>query len=145
MKRGHWIPFDERALALLPKDRAYTKLEALMSLQADIHHGNIGSIAGYASLWGWSRDKVRRFITPLKEGIDHFVDRKPTGNRHPIRICFKELDNESDTKPTLNRHKNGTTIRKEEYKKNKSSFSHPSPSSKNKGSNNEPFPVDEIC
>ena len=143
MKRGGWFPIDERMVALLPKDRPYTKLEALLSLQADIHKGNAGSIAGYASLWGWSRDKVRRFITPLKEGIDHFVDRKATGNRHPIHICFRELDNESDSKPTQERQKADPTIKRERGNKKKQSY--PSSPQKSSEGGNDGYRIDYKC
>lgn len=62
MKLGNWIPISKEALLYLPKDRAFTDLEALVSLQVDYDQGSEVSVNGCASLWWWSRGKVRRFF-----------------------------------------------------------------------------------
>jgi len=68
MKDGQWIPISKCFLNELPKDRAYTKLEAAYSLQFDYDKENTVTILGYSKLWGWSRKKVSSFLEQM--GID---------------------------------------------------------------------------
>lgn len=65
MKHGNWLPIDKNALRYLPRDRAFTELEALVSLQADYDQESDISVAGYAAMWKWSRGKVTRFLGRL--------------------------------------------------------------------------------
>jgi len=62
MKNGNWIPIDKRIVKYLPKDRPYTKGEALVSIQLDFHDKNLVTVTGYADLWRWSRNKVFSFF-----------------------------------------------------------------------------------
>ena len=62
MKDGNWIPLSKWAAKHLPKDRPYSKLEALVSIQIDYDSGNSATISGYAALWSWSRNRVRMFL-----------------------------------------------------------------------------------
>jgi len=57
-----WVPLDQRLVAFLPKDRPYTRLEAMFSCQLDLYNGTPFSIRGYAKLWQWSRKKVANFL-----------------------------------------------------------------------------------
>ncbi|HQM80521.1 MAG TPA: hypothetical protein PLX02_02760 [Syntrophorhabdaceae bacterium] len=146
MKRGSWFPTDKRIASFLPKDRSFNTLEAVISLQMDVNEGREGTIAGYAALWGWSRDKVRSFITPLKAGVDHYPDRKSTGNRHPIRLIFRDLEEEDDSKTPPPRQKDDPT-KESKSKKDKKNLSFSSSPSKKpfKGGSKDEFPIDEEC
>lgn len=46
----------------LPRGRAFSKIEAMYSLQLDYDRGSRVTIAGMAARWGWSRNKVTRFL-----------------------------------------------------------------------------------
>ena len=52
-------------------DRPYTKLEAMVSLTFDYDQNNHVTVAGYASLWRWSRKKVAKFIDDAKAQINY--------------------------------------------------------------------------
>jgi hypothetical protein len=96
MIKGNWIPFDKRAIYFLPKDRPFTVIEAMLSYSVDRDNEHKNSINGYASLWGWSRDKVRRFIQTIETGNDYFPTSKKTGNhtrqKQAIRYVINKLE-----------------------------------------------------
>jgi len=64
-----WVPLDQRLSAYLPKDRPYTRLEAMFSRQLDLYNETGFSIRGYAKLWQWSRKKVANFLNNSKEPL----------------------------------------------------------------------------
>jgi hypothetical protein len=97
MIKGNWIPFDKRAVHLLPKDnKPFTVIEAMLSYSIDRDNKHHGSINGYASLWKWSRDKVRRFIQTIEKGEDYYPTGKKTGNhtnnKQVIRYVLNKLE-----------------------------------------------------
>lgn len=101
MKNGNWIPVDKGLVALLPKDRPFTDIEAYISLRVDIDNLRVGNVTGYAGLWGWSRGKVRRFLKLMERKPDgtssgQVRDRKGTGSGHPIRLIFNNLQEVAD-------------------------------------------------
>lgn len=100
MKNGGWIPIDKRFINLMPKDRKYTYLEAMFSYSVDQDNGKNGSVNGYAKLWEWSRNKVRKFINELRTGKGQVVDRKGTGKGQVVRFIFNNLDDVRDRKGT---------------------------------------------
>ena len=71
----------------------------------DLDSKKVGSINGYARLWGWSRGKVRRFL----ERITEKTKRTPGGhpNGHPIRLIHNDLQVKTDTPTDTQRY---TTI-----------------------------------
>jgi len=69
MKDGNWVPLDKNLKKGLPKDRAYTELEAAFSLTCDYDSQKTATVAGYAKLWGWSRTKVKTFLINMKIDI----------------------------------------------------------------------------
>jgi hypothetical protein len=71
MLRGNWIPIDARMANELPKDRAYSKIEAMYSLQLNYDQGNTVTVAGLAKSWSWSRKKVVNFIKRIGIGITY--------------------------------------------------------------------------
>lgn len=104
MKRGNWVAIDKRFVNLLPKDnRPYTLLEAMLSYSVDRDNKHKGTINGYASMWSWSRDKVRRFISAIETGDDYQTDKKTgkktgvkTGKKQAIRYIFNKLESKFD-------------------------------------------------
>ncbi len=88
MKKGNWMPIDKRLINLLPADRPYTVIEAMISYSVDQDNKKSGSINGYAVLWQWSRDRVRRFINAIRDGGDYITGDKPTGNKTPIKTLL---------------------------------------------------------
>ena len=101
MKNGNWVPLDKALVHFLPKDRPYTTLEAMYCLSVDVDNGNEGSINGYASLWGWSRNKVRRFLECKRTGSGQVKDRRRTGKGQAVRFINNKLQTEKDSIGTV--------------------------------------------
>lgn len=97
MRQGNWIPVDKRFIHLLPKDREFTYLEAMISYSVNRDNGRSGTINGYAERWKWSRDKVRRFIRTIENGTDYLTDGHKTGKRQVIRYVFNKLEDAENT------------------------------------------------
>ncbi len=110
MEKGNWIAIDKRMLYLLPKDKPYTIIEAMISVSYDIDQNKRGTISGYAKLWGWSRHKVRSFINELMAGKDYYAHKKGTSTGHPIRLIFKNKQGNRDILRTIGGHPADTTI-----------------------------------
>jgi len=109
MEKGHWVAIDKRCVAFLPRNRAYTILEALVSYSVDKNNNRSGTIKGYANLWGWSRNKTRRFIDDLESSRGHLGDTKGTHRGHPVRLIINKLGGVEDTLGTLRGHLEDTT------------------------------------
>jgi hypothetical protein len=99
---------DKHLTRELPVDRPYTKLEAMFSLSVDIDNESEGSIKGYSKLWGWSRNKVRKFISEVRTPEGHLVDTRGTLNGHPLHFIDKGLWKQKDTQGTLGGHPKDT-------------------------------------
>jgi len=65
MKHGNWVPISKAFVKHLPLKRPFTELEAAFSLQVDYDNDKRVTVAGYASLWRWSRGKVMRFMDAM--------------------------------------------------------------------------------
>lgn len=62
---GNWVAIRKVFAKHLPMDRPYTKLEAVFSISLDFDSDNPASYSGYSKLWGWSRNKVKKFMDDL--------------------------------------------------------------------------------
>lgn len=71
MSVGGWIPITKALLRDLPRDRPFTRLEAMFSLTVDYDEGNTATLKGYAERWGWSRGKVERFLKDVGATIEY--------------------------------------------------------------------------
>ena len=91
----NWLPIDKRLINYMPKDRPYTLLEAMFSYSLDVYKGSEKSLNGYARIWQWSRNKVRRFVTDLDNTgeymPDNMKDRDRTGTGQAIRLLYDTL------------------------------------------------------
>lgn len=103
MKNGNWIALHKELKYFLPKGRPFTILEAMFSYTLDIDNGKEGTISGYHKLWGWSRTKVRKFITELKTVEGHLTNTQETGKRHQILIKINNLQDRKDSIKTVER------------------------------------------
>jgi hypothetical protein len=65
----------------------------MISLQLDFDEKKPVSVAGYANLWGWSRDKVRRFLADRGVDIVYSEDTKSKQNQ---RGYLKKTDRKTD-------------------------------------------------
>ena len=81
MKSGGWIPLDKGLVTELPKDRPYTTIEAVFSMQLDYDNDHDVTVSGYADLWQWSRAKVRRFIEKMGIEIQYPEDTAKVKNQ----------------------------------------------------------------
>ena len=68
---GGWVPISKALLSELPKDRAFTRLEAMFSLAVNYDQADTATVNGYASLWKWSPGKVRRFLEEIGVSISY--------------------------------------------------------------------------
>lgn len=100
MENGNWIPLDKNLVGTLPHNRAYSYIEAMFSYTVDQDNSKAGTINGYAKQWGWSRNKVRKFINELRTVKGHIADRKGTGRGHHIRFINNNLQVVKDMKGT---------------------------------------------
>ena len=96
MNEGNWVPIDKRLKYFLPLKRKYSKVEAAFSLQLDYDSGNNVSAAGYSKLWGWSRNKVSKFLTDMDVAIESGKQGKNAGV-----ITQKQKGHQKDIKRTL--------------------------------------------
>ncbi|CAG1001980.1 hypothetical protein ANRL4_03225 [Anaerolineae bacterium] len=114
---SRWVPIDKGLLRELPKDRPYTRLEAMFSLACDYDDGKTATVQGYASLWRWSCGKVRRFLDDVGAVLEYpentsrrqnqrgqimiqIADRSRTENGQIKIIDSKWLASEADRKRT---------------------------------------------
>jgi len=107
MKNGNWVPLDKNLILLKERGEKYTEIEAAFSLQLDLDStGKILSRNDYSRMWKWSRTKVDGFLNDI--GIINRPQNilKPSSNRPPIRICYKDLGKSTVRKPSSNRPKN---------------------------------------
>ena len=65
----------------MPKDRPYTKIEALISIQNDYDQRKRVTINGYKNLWRWGKGKVYRFLKEIGVGIIYLEDTNKTQNQ----------------------------------------------------------------
>lgn len=98
MKAGNWVPISKAFVSELPKDRAFTRLEAAFCIQCDHNEGRPVTITGYSNLWRWSKGKVRRFLAEMKAAIVYPHDTTKMRNQSGLIVIHK---------PDLNRPKNG--------------------------------------
>lgn len=66
-----WVPLHKALVRELPKDRPYTRLEAMFSLTVNYDNGDTATVQGYASLWRWSCGKVRRFLDEVGVALEY--------------------------------------------------------------------------
>jgi hypothetical protein len=92
----------------LPKDRPYTELEAMYSLQLDYWEGNDASVAGYAEMWTWSRTKVRTFLSNASAEITGSKGRFLLGKIHPVKRTGTDTGTEQVSVQVQSRYRAGT-------------------------------------
>lgn len=91
MKNGNWVPISKSFLKHLPHDRAYTKMEAIYSMQCDYDDNRPVTVAGYADLWRWSRKKVALFLEHVGASIEYPENTKDKQNQKgQIRVQIRD-------------------------------------------------------
>ncbi|MDP8211777.1 MAG: conserved phage C-terminal domain-containing protein [Candidatus Zapsychrus exili] len=102
MTRGSkWIPLDKYlAQEFKSIKREFSMIEAMFSYQLDIDNSISGTISGYSKLWGWSRNKVRKFINGIGTDRGHVKDSKRTHEGHPIHLIDLSLNDKKDRSGT---------------------------------------------
>lgn len=81
MKHGNWVPISKAFVKHLPKDRKFTELEAIFSLQVDCDAGNTITVLGCASRFQWSRNKVVTFFSKVGIEIEYHENTKKKRNQ----------------------------------------------------------------
>ena len=100
MKLGNWIALDKGLIVDLPKNRPYTRLEAMFSHTHDIDEKKEWTINGYAKLWQWDRKKVRKFINCIGTPKGHLRDRRWTSEGQGVVLKLNNLQIKKDRKGT---------------------------------------------
>ncbi len=106
MKLGNWVPISKAFIRELPKNgKKYDRIHAAFCLSIDYDNDEPVTVAGYASLWGWSRDKVRNFLNQMGVEISYPEDTKKNQNQKGIiTLPNRQITiQKSDRKPTDNR------------------------------------------
>jgi hypothetical protein len=93
-----WVPIFKGFRKLLPLDRPYTKLEAAFCLQLDFDEGKPVSVTGYATLWQWSKDKVRKFLDDMGVEIIYPESTESKQNQRGIITSKKPTDQPTDNR-----------------------------------------------
>jgi len=100
-KKGNWIPMDKNLIQEFATiNREFSLIEAMFSYSVDRDKKVVGSIAGYAKQWNWTRNRVRRFLENINSANGHLADRKRTGSGHPIQFIDGGLWSKSDRERT---------------------------------------------
>ena len=82
-KKNGWVAIDKMmAQEFKHINRSFSRIEAMFPYSVDENCGRKNSIKGYAERWGWSRNKVRKFLSEVRTPKGHFVDSKGTGKGH---------------------------------------------------------------
>jgi len=112
MSRGNkWIPIDKYLVSEFKYiRREFSLIEAMYSFTIDQDKGKKWSISGYAMLWNWSRNRVRKFIKNIQSETGHYRDRKRTESGHPIHFIDKALMGKPDRNRTETGQKPDTTV-----------------------------------
>ena len=95
---GNWVPVHKAGVSKLPRDRPYTKVEAMFSMSVDLDNGVQKSIRAYSRMWGWSRGKVERFV---KSALHLNFQERATNDTtdRPVKFMYvKPLRREADHK-----------------------------------------------
>ena len=116
MKIMAWIPIDKNFRYFLPMDKPYTRLEAMVSYTLDMDEGKNITVNGYAKIWQWSRNKVRKFLEEIRTPQGHFGDTYRTPLGHSVTFINKKLRKGKDTTRTLEGHPKNTPKTKEKDK-----------------------------
>lgn len=89
MNNDNWIPIDKNLsqdFELIKKP--FSRIEAMFSVAYNQNERIQESISGYASLWGWSRNRVRHFLNCI-QGKGHVTDKKRIGREQPVYYIDK--------------------------------------------------------
>ncbi len=80
MKSGNWVAIDKNLSKFFPNGR-FSKIEAALSLTIDYDNNSKVTVAGYAKLWGWSRNKVSAFLEQMEVEIIYQDDTQKRRNQ----------------------------------------------------------------
>jgi len=93
-----WIPLHKALVRELPKDRQFTRLEAMFSFTLDYDQGNQVSVCGYSKLWGWSEGRVRRFVEEIGARIEYPENTASRQNQRGVIVIVIEEGSRSDNR-----------------------------------------------
>lgn len=110
MQNGKWVPISKFFADSLPRDRKFTELEAMYSLQLDYDKSNSITVSGCASRWGWSRSKVSKFLSDNEIVIVYDKDTKSLKKQRGFIDIHQDKkralkEHKDDNKETLKEHK----------------------------------------
>jgi hypothetical protein len=89
MKHGKWVPIDSGMAKYLPKDRPYSFIEAMYCLQLNYNKGTAVTVAGLSKSWGWSRNKVSRFLVKVSVEVIYPAGTENKRNKRG-KLVFQE-------------------------------------------------------
>lgn len=93
-----WVSIDNNFYKeLLQTTRSFTRMEAAFCLTHDFNFNKSWSIKNYAKIWGWSRNKVRKFINEIQSEQGSIMNGAKNQKGHPIRLIGNGSTGHKDT------------------------------------------------
>ena len=100
-----WVAIDSAFYKeLLRTSRKFTRMEAAFCLTHDFNFNKSWSIKSYAKMWGWSRNKVRKFIKEIQTTQGSVMNGAKNQKGHPIRLIGNGSAGHKDTPTNLKGH-----------------------------------------
>ena len=100
---GGWVPITQGVVTEFPKNRPFTRIEALLSVTIDFHHNRRATLRGYAQLWQWkSVGKVARFLAGIGVEILQKSEKKRNSGGTLMILPVEQQRNSGGTLKALN-------------------------------------------
>jgi len=107
-----WVGIDSKFYKELKfVKRPFTRMEAAFCLTYDLNYNNNVSLKRYSRNWGWSRNKVRKFIKEIKSCEGSIMNGDKNKKGHPIRLYSNGSQAHKDTPLFLKGHPESTDIK----------------------------------
>ena len=103
-----WVAIDNQFYEELKKlNRKLTRLEAAFWFTHDLNKNKEWSINMYSKMWGWSRNKVRKFVKDARSKNGSIKSGKKNQKGHPIALLGNGSIGHKDTHAKLSDNQKG--------------------------------------
>ena len=93
-----WVSVDSHFHEELEKtNRKFTRMEATFCLTYDLNYNRPWTIKRYSKMWGWSRNRVRKFIRDVRSKKGSVKNGIKNQKGHPIRLIGNGSEAHKDT------------------------------------------------
>ena len=106
--RNGWVGIDNQFYEELKKvNRKLTRLEAAFWFTRDLNKNKEWSINLYSKQWGWSRNKVRKFVKETRSKKGSVKSGKKNQKGHPAHLLGNGSHGHKDTHEILRYNQKG--------------------------------------